>query len=123
MKVIADSRFLRALDVTIRIEDKGCIGLGMIAPVKKLVHGELANADRRNDTTINRVHRLIECVIVILETWCVPYTDYRRPCSAFETKIQPSRNSGSPAPHDIALFNHRRQLGKQVTEAPFWFEN
>ena len=88
MKVIADSRSLRALDVTIHIEDKGYIGLGMITPVKKPVHGELANADRGNDTTINRVHRLIECVIVILGTWCVLHADYRRPCSAFETKIQ-----------------------------------
>ena len=41
------------------IEGKSYIGLGLIAPVKKPVHGELADIVRRNNTTTNSVRYLI----------------------------------------------------------------
>ncbi len=39
----------------------------MITPARKPAHGELANIDRRNNTTINRVRHLIEWGIVNLK--------------------------------------------------------
>ena len=87
-KAIKESGFLEALDATTHSGDKGYIGLGMITPVKKPAHGELTNTDRRNNTTINRVRYLIECVIANVTTWRVLHTDYRRPYNTFETTIQ-----------------------------------
>ena len=87
-KAIKESRFLEALDATMHSGDKCYIGLGMIAPVKKPVHSELTDTDRRNNTTINRVRYLIERVIANLKTWRVLHTDYRRPYNTFETTIQ-----------------------------------
>ena len=60
----------------------------MITPVRKPAHGELADTDRRNNTTINRVRYLIERVIANLKTWRVLHTDYRCPYNTFETTIQ-----------------------------------
>ena len=59
--------FPTTLDAAIHIGDKGHVGLGMIAPARKPAHGELANIDRRNNTTINRVRHLIEWGIVNLK--------------------------------------------------------
>ena len=88
VKAITESGFLEALDATTHSGDKGYIGLGMITPVKKPAHGELTNAGRRNNTTINRIRYLIERVIANLTTWRVLHTDYRRPYNTFETTIQ-----------------------------------
>ena len=87
-KATKESGFLEILDATTHSGDKGYIGLGMITPARKPAHGELTNSDRRNNTTINRVHYLIERVIANLKTWRVLHTDYRRPYNTFETTIQ-----------------------------------
>ena len=87
-KAIEESGFLTTLNGQSHSGDKGYIGLGMITPVKKPAYGELTDSDRRNNTTINRVHYLIERVIANLTTWRVMHTDYRRPYNTFETTIQ-----------------------------------
>ena len=87
-KAIEESGFLTTLNGQSHSGDKGYIGLGMITPVKKPAYGELTDSDRRNNTTINRVHYLIERVIANLKTWRVLHTDYRRPYNTFETTIQ-----------------------------------
>ena len=87
-KAIQESGFLTTLNGQSHIGDKGYIGLGMITPAKKPAYGELADSDRRNNTTINRVRYLIERVIANLKTWRVLHTDYRRPYNTFETTIQ-----------------------------------
>jgi len=67
-KAITESGFLTTLDAAMHIGDKGYVGLGMITPTKKPVHGELTDTDKRNNTTINRVRYLIERVIANLKT-------------------------------------------------------
>lgn len=58
-KAFTEPGFLTALDATMHIEGKSYIGLGLIAPVKKPAHGELADIVRRNNTTTNSVRYLI----------------------------------------------------------------
>ena len=87
-KAIKESGFLEALDATMHIGDKGYVGVGMITPVKNPAHAELADTNKRNNTTINRVRYLIERVIANIKTWRVLHTDYRRPYNTFETTIQ-----------------------------------
>ena len=71
-KAITESGFLTTLDAAMHIGDKGYVGLGMITPVKKPVHGELTDIDKRNNTTINRVRYLIERVIANLKNLACP---------------------------------------------------
>ena len=87
-KAIKESGFLTTLNAQSHIGDKGYIGLGMITPTKKPAHGELTDSDKRNNTAINRVRYLIECVISNVKTGRVLHTDYRRPYNTFETTIQ-----------------------------------
>lgn len=87
-KNITESGFLKTLDAQSYIGDKGYVGLGIITPIQKPAHGELVDADRRNNITINRILNLIERAIVNLKIWRILQTDYRHPCNIFEITIQ-----------------------------------
>ena len=62
-KAVKESGFLTTLNGQSHIGDKGYIGLGMITPARKPAHGELTDADGRNNAAINGVRHLIERVI------------------------------------------------------------
>ena len=67
-KDIAEFGFLTVLDSQRHIGDKGYIGLGIITPVRKPAHSELADIDKRNSATVNCIRYLIERVIANLKT-------------------------------------------------------
>ena len=87
-KALTESGFLTTLDAAMHIGDKGYVGLGMTTPARKPAHGELANIDRRNNTTINRVRISSSGALQISRSGVFTRTDYRRSYGTFEITIQ-----------------------------------
>jgi hypothetical protein len=69
------------------IGDKGYIGKGMIAPIRKPARRDLLDWEKEFTTAVNKVRYVIEQVIANFKTWRIMHTDYRRPFSTFSVTI------------------------------------
>ena len=67
--------------------DKGYVGTGMLTPIKKPVHRNLLDWEKKFNTQINKIRYVIEQIIANFKTWRVMHTDYRRPLKTFATTI------------------------------------
>lgn len=65
------------------IADKGYIGLGLLCPIRKPAHRELADCERRFNKQVNSIRAAVERAIAELKTWRILHTDYRRPLDTF----------------------------------------
>ena len=68
------------------IGDKGCIGLGMITPIRAQPHHH-TEEEKRFNKSVNTIRYMIERVIANLKTWRILHTDYRRPFTTFPETI------------------------------------
>ena len=83
----APSGLLDGIDPSGWIADKGYIGRGMITPHKKPPNGELSEAAKEANKSINRIRQVVERTIAHIKAWRILHTDYRRPLHTFEQTI------------------------------------
>ena len=81
------SGLLEGIDPSGWIADKGYIGRGMITPHKKPPNGELSEAAKEANKSINRIRQVVERTIAHIKAWRILHTDYRRPLHTFEQTI------------------------------------
>ena len=81
------SGLLEGIDPSGWIADKGYIGRGMITPHKKPPNGELSEAAKEVNKSINRIRQVVERTIAHIKSWRILHTDYRRPLHTFEQTI------------------------------------
>ena len=81
------SGLLEGIDPSGWIADKGYIGRGMITPHKKPPNGELSEATKEVNKSINRIRQVVERTIAHIKSWRILHTDYRRPLHTFEQTI------------------------------------
>ena len=81
------SGLLEGIDPSVWIADKGYIGRGMITPHKKPPNGELSEAAKEANKSINRIRQVVERTIAHIKSWRILHTDYRRPLHTFEQTI------------------------------------
>jgi hypothetical protein len=67
--------------------DKGYVGAGMLTPIKKPVHRDLLDWEKKFNTQVNKIRYVIEQIIANFKTWRIMHTDYRRPLATFATTI------------------------------------
>jgi len=67
--------------------DKGYIGAGMLTPIRKPGHRNLPDWEKQFNNDVSSIRYVIERTIVILKTWRILHTDYRRPLSTFTETI------------------------------------
>jgi hypothetical protein len=67
--------------------DKGYVGTGTLTPIKKPVHRDLLDWEKKFNTQINKIRYVIEQAIANFKTWRIMHTDYRRPLATFATTI------------------------------------
>ena len=67
--------------------DKGYVGNGMLTPIKKPIHRDLLDWEKKFNTQINKVRYVIEQTIANFKTWRILHTDYRRPFETFAETI------------------------------------
>ena len=57
------------------IGDKGYVGRGMIAPHKKPPNGELSEAAKEENKSVNRIRQVVERTIAHIKSWRIhPHT-------------------------------------------------
>ena len=81
------SGLLEGIDPSGWIADKGYIGRGMITPHKKPPNGELSEAAKEANKSINKIRQVVERTIAHIKSWRILHTDYRRPLHTFEQTI------------------------------------
>ena len=81
------SGLLEGMDPSGWIGDKGYVGRGMITPHKKPPNGELSEAAKEANKSINRIRQVVERTIAHIKSWRILHTDYRRPLHTFEQTI------------------------------------
>ena len=81
------SGLLEGLDPSGWIADKGYVGRGMITPHKKPPNGELSEAAKEANKSINRIRQVVERTIAHIKSWRILHTPYRRPLHTFEQTI------------------------------------
>lgn len=81
------SGFLDHFPATNHVGDKGCIGLGMITPVRKQPGQSHTDEEREYNRSVNTIRFVIEQVIAHLKAWRIIHTDYRRPLDTFTETI------------------------------------
>ena len=81
------SGLLEGIDPSGWIADKGYIGRGMITPHKKPPNGELSEAAKEANKSINKIRQVVERTIAHIKAWRILHTDYRRPLHTFEQTI------------------------------------
>ena len=86
------SGLLDGIDPSGWIADKGYIGRGMITPHKKPTNGELSEAAKEANKSINRIRQVVERTIAHIKAW----------------RIHPHRPP--PPPAHIRADHHRRTL-------------
>ena len=59
----------------------------MITPHKKPPNGELSEAAKEANKSINRIRQVVERTIAHIKSWRILHTDYRRPLHTFEQTI------------------------------------
>ena len=69
------------------IGDKGYVGRGMITPHKKPPNGELSEAAKEENKSVNRIRQVVERTIAYIKSWRILHTAYRRPLETFEQTI------------------------------------
>ena len=69
------------------IGDKGYVGRGMITPHKKPPNGELSEAAKEENRSVNRIRQVVERTIAHIKSWRILHTPYRRPLETFEQTI------------------------------------
>ena len=67
--------------------DKGYVGRGILTPIKKPLHRDLLEWEKKHNTGINSVRAVIERTISHLKNWRILHQDYRRPLATFATTI------------------------------------
>ena len=78
------------------IADKDYIGKGMITPHKKPPNGELSEAAKEANKSINRIRQVVERTIAHIKSWKILHTDYRHPCThSSGPSPQPSHSTSS----------------------------
>ena len=81
------SGLLEGIDPSGWIADKGYVGRGMITPHKKPPNGELSEAAKEANKSINKIRQVVERAIAHIKSWRILHTDYRRPLHTFEQTI------------------------------------
>ena len=81
------SGLMDGLDPSGWIADKGYVGRGMITPHKKPPNGELSEAAKEANKSINKIRQVVERTIAHIKAWRILHTDYRRPLHTFEQTI------------------------------------
>ena len=81
------SGLLDGIDPSGWIADKGYVGRGMITPHKKPPNGELSEAAKEANKSINKIRQVVERTIAHIKAWRILHTDYRRPLHTFEQTI------------------------------------
>ena len=82
------SGLLDGIDPSGWIADKGYVGRGMIAhPAQESPNGELSEAAKDANKSINRIRQVVERTIAHIKSWRILHTDYRRPLHTFEQTI------------------------------------
>ena len=81
------SGLLEGIDPSGWIADKGYIDRGMITPHKKPPNGELSEAAKEANKSINKIRQVVERAIAHIKSWRILHTDYRRPLHTFEQTI------------------------------------
>ena len=81
------SGLLEGIDPSGWIADKGYVGRGMITPHKKPPNGELSEAAKEANKSINKIRQVVERTIAHIKSWRILHTDYRRPLHTFEQTI------------------------------------
>lgn len=67
------------LDLSNTIGDKGYIGVGVDTPTRKPIGYELAESQKKENSSINSLRAAVERAIAHVKNWRVLHTDYRRP--------------------------------------------
>ena len=83
----APSGLLEGMDPSGWIGDKGYVGRGMITPHKKPPNGELSEAAKEENRSVNRIRQVVERTIAHIKSWRILHTPYRRPLETFEQTI------------------------------------
>ena len=78
---------LEGMDPSGWIGDKGYVGRGMITPHKKPPNGELSEAAKEENKSVNMIRQVVERTIAHIKSWRILHTDYRRPLHTFEQTI------------------------------------
>ena len=81
------SGLLDGIDPSGWTADKGYIGKGMITPHKKPPNGELSEAAKEENRSVNRIRQVVERTIAHIKSWRILHTPYRRPLETFEHTI------------------------------------
>mgnify|MGYP001748667385 FL=1 len=81
------SGLLEGMDPSGWIGDKGYVGRGMITPHKKPPNGELSEAAKKENRSVNRIRQVVERTIAHIKSWRILHTPYRRPLETFEQTI------------------------------------
>ena len=81
------SGLLEGMDPSGWIGDKGYVGRGMITPHKKPPNGELSEAAKEENRSVNRIRQVVERTIAHIKSWRILHTAYRRPLETFEQTI------------------------------------
>ena len=94
------SGLLEGIDPSGWIADKGYIGRGMITPHKKPPNGELSEAAKEANKSINKIRQVVERTIAHIKSW----------------RIHPHRLP--PPPAHIRADHHRRTLTPRIQNHP-----
>ena len=94
------SGLLEGIDPSGWIADKGYIGRGMITPHKKPPNGELSEAAKKANKSINKIRQVVERTIAHIKSW----------------RIHPHRLP--PPPAHIRADHHRRTLTPRIQNHP-----
>jgi hypothetical protein len=65
------------------IGDKGYADNGMLTPIRKPTHRDLADWEKEHNKQVNKIRYVIEQVIANFKAWRIMHTDYRHPLGAF----------------------------------------
>jgi len=63
------------------------VGRGMITLHKKSPNGELSEAAKEENRSVNRIRQVVERTIAYIKSWRILHTAYRRPLETFEQTI------------------------------------
>ena len=94
------SGLLEGIDPSGWIADKGYVGRGMITPHKKPPNGELSEAAKEANKSINKIRQVVERTIAHIKSW----------------RIHPHRLP--PPPAHIRADHHRRTLTPRIQNHP-----
>ena len=68
----------------------------MITPHKKPPNGELSEAAKEENRSVNRIRQVVERTIAHIKSWRILHMPYRRPLETFEQTITEPFSPESP---------------------------